>query len=80
MLKTIQIKEVDEDKLKYLESKFPHFSPFLLKILLSRGLETYDSIKSFLNPKLFDLPNPFLINDMSKAVKIKMWMVKLVFL
>lgn len=38
------------------------------KILLNRGINTLEEAKSFLNPSLKNLHNPFLLKDMDKAV------------
>ncbi len=37
-------------------------------LLVQRGIETYDTAKTFFRPKLSDLHNPFLMKDMEKAV------------
>ncbi len=41
--------------------------PLLKDILLSRGICDHQSIVEFLNPKLSDLPDPFLLKDMDSA-------------
>lgn len=38
------------------------------KILLQRGIETYDQAKAFFRPSLDDLHDPFLMKDMTPAV------------
>ncbi len=43
--------------------------PFIEKILLQRGISGEDTVKKFLEPKLSDLPSPFLMKDMDIAVK-----------
>ncbi len=43
---------------------------FILSILKKRGLRSEIEIKEFLDPKLADLPDPFLMLDMGKAVDI----------
>lgn len=43
--------------------------PLLLKLLYNRGLETPQEIKDFLDFKLDNLENPFLLLGMKKAVK-----------
>jgi single-stranded-DNA-specific exonuclease len=40
----------------------------LAKLLILRGIETYDEAKSFFRPNLDDLHNPFLMKDMDLAV------------
>jgi single-stranded-DNA-specific exonuclease len=43
-------------------------SPVTLKVCLLRGLDSAEAIDRFLNPKLDQLPSPFSILDMDKAV------------
>lgn len=43
-------------------------SPICAQILIHRGLSTPEAARDFLNPSLKNLPNPFLLPDMSKAV------------
>ncbi|MBU0943030.1 MAG: single-stranded-DNA-specific exonuclease RecJ [Proteobacteria bacterium] len=45
-------------------------APFIGNILQQRGITGNEAIRSFLEPKLHDLPNPFLMKDMQKAVEI----------
>lgn len=40
----------------------------IAKLLIQRGIETYQDAKSFFRPSLEDLHNPFLMKDMDKAV------------
>ncbi|RIA11045.1 exonuclease RecJ [Flavobacteriaceae bacterium MAR_2010_72] len=39
------------------------------KLLLQRGIETYDAAKTFFRPSLDDLHDPYLMKDMDKAVE-----------
>ena len=41
----------------------------LAGLLLNRGLTTPDAAEGFLNPSLHDLPNPFLLSGMERAVE-----------
>ena len=41
----------------------------LAKLLVQRGVETFDQAKAFFRPDLQDLHDPFLMRDMDKAVK-----------
>ena len=41
----------------------------LSKILVQRGIETYDQAKTYFRPSLTDLHNPYLMKDMDVAVK-----------
>lgn len=49
-------------------SKSINISPFLAKVLIQRGIETFDSAKEFFRPSLKKLHDPFLMKDMDKAV------------
>lgn len=44
-------------------------SPQLTNLLVQRGVTTYEEAKSFFRPSLDELPDPFLMKDMDKAVK-----------
>ncbi|NLP57304.1 single-stranded-DNA-specific exonuclease RecJ [Lutibacter sp. B1] len=41
----------------------------LAKLLVQRGIETFDEAKAFFRPNLNDLHNPYLMKDMDKAVE-----------
>ena len=41
----------------------------LAKLLVNRGIETYDEAKAFFRPSLTDLHNPYLMKDMDIAVE-----------
>jgi single-stranded-DNA-specific exonuclease len=43
-------------------------SPILCQLLVQRGIKTFDEAKRFFRPQLEDLHDPFLMNDMDKAV------------
>ncbi len=45
-----------------------HVPQVISSILISRGIEDYDSAKAFFRPSLDQLHNPFLMSDMEKAV------------
>ncbi|MFV0391671.1 MAG: single-stranded-DNA-specific exonuclease RecJ [Paludibacteraceae bacterium] len=44
-------------------------SPILAKLLVQRGINTYDEARTFFRPDLGDLHDPFLMKDMDKAVE-----------
>lgn len=44
-------------------------SPVLCQLMLQRGIRTFDEAKRFLKPQLEDLYDPFLMNDMDRAVE-----------
>ncbi len=43
--------------------------PIVAKLLVQRGIETYDQAKAFFRPSLDHLHDPFLMKDMDKAVE-----------
>lgn len=49
-------------------SKSINISPFLSKLLVQRGVENFDIAKAFFRPSLNQLHDPFLMQDMDKAV------------
>ncbi len=49
--------------------KFPEIDPITLQLLYNRGLKTQNQIDEFLYPDYANLHDPFLFNDMEKAVK-----------
>ncbi|NOT51009.1 MAG: single-stranded-DNA-specific exonuclease RecJ [Chitinophagaceae bacterium] len=58
----------DEEKSRSLHQSLT-ISPVLCKILLQRGIETYEQAKDFFRPQLHDLHSPWLMKDMDKAVE-----------
>src|SRR5690349_1588576 len=57
----------DEKKVVALQQSLK-IHPALCKILVERGIETFDEAKNFFRPSLGDLHDPFLMKDMDKAV------------
>ncbi|RJR31317.1 single-stranded-DNA-specific exonuclease RecJ [Candidatus Parcubacteria bacterium] len=57
--------EVSEDFI----DRFPEMNPIISQLLFDRGLDTQEKIDEFLNCDFNDLHDPFLFNDMEKAVK-----------
>lgn len=51
-------------------SKIFNLDQHLVHLLYSRGMDTQDKIKKFLNPSITDLHDPFLFEDMQKAVDL----------
>jgi single-stranded-DNA-specific exonuclease len=62
------VKKPDSNKIKHL-SDVLNVSPLISKLLINRGIETYEQAYSFFRPKLTDLHNPFLMKDMNLAVE-----------
>lgn len=61
------IKESDEQKVENLYRELK-INKTLCKLLVLRGIETYDQAKRFFRPSLDHLYDPFLMTDMDKAV------------
>ena len=62
-----QVNRIDEQAATALAKEL-RVSRVLAGLLEGRGLSTPDQARSFLNPSLGHLPNPFLLPDMDKAV------------
>ena len=60
-----KFKKEDIDR---IVNKF-NLSSIVVELLFSRGYTTEEQIEKFLNPKLSDLYNPFLLKDMDRAVE-----------
>ncbi|MBR0501670.1 MAG: single-stranded-DNA-specific exonuclease RecJ [Paludibacteraceae bacterium] len=58
--------EQEEQKRKMSEDL--GISPVLCQLLVQRGITNFEQAKSFFRPQLSDLHDPFLMNDMMKAV------------
>ncbi|KRL04724.1 single-stranded-DNA-specific exonuclease [Liquorilactobacillus oeni DSM 19972] len=56
------------EKIKQIEEEFG-LSSFAAGLLLDRGLDSSDKVQQFLNPSFENLVDPFLMNDMKKAVE-----------
>ncbi|WP_196885353.1 single-stranded-DNA-specific exonuclease RecJ [Aureivirga sp. CE67] len=61
--------EPNPEKIEQL-SKEINVSNTLAKILVQRGIETFEQAKQFFRPSLEDLHSPFLMKDMEKAVNL----------
>lgn len=61
---------VNKTNTEFLEhlSKKASISTAFTQILINRGIKDVDSIKAFLSPSLDKLHDPFIMNDMEKAV------------
>jgi single-stranded-DNA-specific exonuclease len=67
MQKRWAVKHTDELKANALQQNLK-VHPVLCKLLVQRGVETYEQAKKFFRPELTDLHDPFLMKDMDKAV------------
>jgi len=67
MEKRWKICQVDENKVAELQQALS-ISPSICKLLVQRGVDTFDKAKDFFRPQLSHLHDPFLMKDMDKAV------------
>jgi len=58
----------DSEKVKALSQSL-NISPTICKILVSRGIDSFDKARQFFRPQLSSLHDPWLMKDMLKAVK-----------
>lgn len=68
MQKRWNILTADTEKVKALQDALK-VHPVLCKILVQRGIETFDAAKQFFRPQLTELHSPWLMKDMEKAVE-----------
>jgi len=61
------IKGADEAKVKVLQEALK-INPVICRLLVQRGIETFEQAKSFFRPSLDDLHDPFLMKDMDHAI------------
>jgi single-stranded-DNA-specific exonuclease len=59
--------QADKEKVARLQQDL-RIHPALLKILIQRGIETFEQVKNFFRPELSHLHNPFLMKDMHQAI------------
>ncbi len=67
MQKRWNILTADTEKVKALQDALK-VHPVLCKILVQRGIETFEEAKQFFRPQLTELHSPWLMKDMEKAV------------
>jgi single-stranded-DNA-specific exonuclease len=58
----------EKEKTRKLAAEL-HVDSIIAKLLLQRGIETYDAAKIFFRPNINDLHDPYLMKDMDKAVE-----------
>ncbi len=68
MQKRWTLKPVNEEKVAALQQELK-IHPALCRVLVLRGIETYEQAKHFFRPELSDLHDPFLMRDMDKAIE-----------
>jgi single-stranded-DNA-specific exonuclease len=59
----------EQERQKMALSEELGISPILCQLLVQRGIRTFSEAKSFFRPQLTELYDPFLMNDMDKAVE-----------
>jgi single-stranded-DNA-specific exonuclease len=67
MQKRWNIVSAEENKVNTLQQSL-NIHPVICKILVQRGIDTYEKAKDFFRPQLTELHSPWLMKDMEKAV------------
>jgi single-stranded-DNA-specific exonuclease len=67
MEKSWNILQAEADEVRSLQASLG-ISEVLCRILVQRGIRTFDQARSFFRPRLADLHDPWLMKDMDKAV------------
>jgi single-stranded-DNA-specific exonuclease len=62
-----KVLEAEEEKVNALQQALK-IHPMLCKLLVQRGIETFEEAKQFFRPELSELHDPFLMKDMDKAI------------
>lgn len=60
-------KQGDQNEVKHLSAAL-NVNMVIARLLVQRGIKTYNDAKAFFRPRLSDLHDPFLMKDMDKAV------------
>ena len=68
MQKRWKILTADQQKVNVLQQSLK-IHPVICKILIQRGIETFEQAKDFFRPQLTSLHSPWLMKDMDKAVE-----------
>src|SRR4051812_32577369 len=61
------LKQTDAEKVNALQLSLK-VHPTICKLLVGRGIETFEEAKKFFRPDLSELHDPFLMKDMDKAI------------
>jgi single-stranded-DNA-specific exonuclease len=67
MEKSWNIAQADAEEVHVLQASLG-INPVLCRILVQRGIKTFEQARSFFRPQLTDLHDPWLMKDMDKAV------------
>lgn len=68
MNKRWKILSTDENKVTAVQHSLNNINMALCKILVQRGIDTFEKAKDYFRPQLSQLHDPFLMKDMDKAV------------
>jgi single-stranded-DNA-specific exonuclease len=60
--------EIDKKQVEQLSNELNGISKTLCKLLIQRGVDSFDKARGFFRPSLDNLHDPFLMKDMDKAV------------
>ncbi|MCF6333558.1 MAG: single-stranded-DNA-specific exonuclease RecJ [Draconibacterium sp.] len=60
-------KQGDQNEVKHLSAAL-NVNMIIARLLVQRGIKTFDEAKAFFRPRLSDLHDPFLMKDMDQAV------------
>lgn len=63
------IKETNSEKARALKEQLGQTGELFCALLVSRGLDTYEKVKSFFTPSLSQLYSPWTMKDMDRAVR-----------
>ncbi len=66
-LRWVQQNDIEKEQIDNY-AKLLNIPPIIAKILLSRGIDTYEKARLFFRGKMENLYDPFLLSDMTKAV------------
>ena len=58
----------DQNEVKHLSAAL-NVNMVIARLLVQRGITTFEEAKTFFRPRLSDLHDPFLMKDMHKAVE-----------
>ncbi len=61
-------KQGDQNEVKHLSAAL-NVNMVIARLLVQRGIKTFDEAKTFFRPRLSDLHDPFLMKDMDRAVE-----------
>ena len=61
--------DIEQKRIDKLSKELNHLSPILSKLLIQRGIETFNEARDFFRPNIKQLHSPFLMKDMDLAVQ-----------